>query len=224
MEFFLGWLLLFILGGVILYELVSGRAFENSLKPTILRAERPGRYWTLVGSQAALILFAVFSGRTTLVITWAEVYEWWSEHRYEKAVELQREGKWSEAVAAFDKLAETAPGDARILYGRGVANRSLGNRDAALADFRRVIAIEPGHYPTYVEVDRILSFRGRWAELLALWGAYLAKNPGKAEAWYERGGTYFRMGNLEAARSDAAQACSLGLAAACKRVERLDAK
>lgn len=209
-----------VLAAIVAWQLVSGKALDGRWRPSIRRDERPGTYWLVVAGQAAILALVVTTGRTSFTFTWDEAADWLRERRVRNAQDLHREKKWPEAKAAFDELAVEIPHDARAFYGRGVANRNLGNPDAALADFRQVIALDPSHYPSYVEVDRILSARQRWDELLAMWGDFLARYPGKAEAWYERAGTNFHKGDLAAAIADATRACELGLAAACRQVEK----
>jgi len=210
----------FALAAVLLWQLVSGKALDRSWRPSIDRNVRPRVYWLVVAGQAAVVAVVLATGKSSFTVTWNDVADWLLERRVRNAQDLHREKKWPEAKAAFDELAREIPHDARTFYGRGVANRNLGNPDAALADFRQVIALDPSHYPSYVEVDRILSARQRWDELLAMWEEFLARFPDKAEAWYERAGTHYHKGDLAAAISDAKRACELGLAAACRQVEK----
>lgn len=58
------------------------------------------------------------------------------------------QAKLTAAVAAFDRLLETAPlsprDRARVLYNRGIAHLELGNAGAAVLDLRRSDALAPG--------------------------------------------------------------------------------
>ena len=104
------------------------------------------------------------------------------------------------------------------------ANRQQERLDAALAGFMETIAREPTNFRAHVEADRVLSAQRRWDELLALWGRYLERVPGDAEAWYERAGTHFHKGDLAASLADVEQACRLGKAVACDRAQRVKAR
>jgi tetratricopeptide (TPR) repeat protein len=214
------WAFALLIGGVVLWQFVTGKVLDRHWRPSIDRRGQPVHYWAVVLGQSAIFLVVVITGRASFTITFDEAHDWLRERRVREAQELHREKKWPAAKSAFDALAREIPHDARTFYGRGVANRNLGDLDAALADFRQVIALDPAHYPSYVEVDRILSARKRWDELLAMWGDYLARFPDKAEAWYERAGTNHHKGDPAAAMADATRACELGLAAACRRIER----
>jgi tetratricopeptide (TPR) repeat protein len=139
----------------------------------------------------------------------------------ERAFGLHRERKWAEAVAAYDELLAESVRDAELHYWRGMAHWQLGEPDRALRDFRRVIELEPANFDAHRSADRILSGERRWDEILEMWNRYIARAPANAEAYFERGGTNYRKGNLVAAQADAARACELGKAEACPWAERL---
>jgi tetratricopeptide (TPR) repeat protein len=52
-----------------------------------------------------------------------------------------------EALQAFGRALAIAPERASAAYNRGVALRALGQREAAEADFRRALELDPGHGP-----------------------------------------------------------------------------
>ncbi|MGH8607130.1 MAG: hypothetical protein ACREX9_06845 [Gammaproteobacteria bacterium] len=49
----------------------------------------------------------------------------------------------------------------------------------------------------------------------------LERVPDNADAWFERGGTNYQKGDLQAALADATRACDLGKSEACGWVEKL---
>ncbi|HYC35551.1 MAG TPA: hypothetical protein VEC19_03960 [Usitatibacter sp.] len=115
-----------------------------------------------------------------------------------------------ESPAAADAAPESAPAQA-------VAPQA---RDR-LAEVLDIIERQPTNFHAHVHADRILSSQRRWDELLELWGRYLERVPGDAEAWYERAGTNWHKGNRATAVSDLEHACKLGKAAACARASKL---
>ena len=139
----------------------------------------------------------------------------------EAAFDLHRAQKWQQAIAAYDAIVKASGEDAEILYWRGMARWKSAQFDAAYRDFRRVIDLDPTHLEAHVNADRLLARNQRWDEILAMWNWYISRQPPNAEAHYERGGTYFHKGDMVAARADAAKACELGKAQACKMLERL---
>ncbi len=117
--------------------------------------------------------------------------------------------------------APAAASEAEVIYSRAMDHFRANRMDEALADFRRVIELEPANFQAYRAIDAILAIQLRWDEILTLWDAYLRVEPRDANAYYERGGTNYRKGDFAASYADAAKACELGKAVACPRAERL---
>jgi len=159
-------------------------------------------------------------GRTHGVQTGVEVTSR-TEQRRDQAFDLYRAQKLPQAIAAFDALLDESDRDAELRYWRGMAQWKLGHTEQALQDFRRAIELEPTNFDAHRAADRILSQQGRWDEILEMWDRYIARVPTDAEAYFERGGTYFHKRDLAAAQADAARACQLGKAQACSMAERL---
>ncbi len=67
----------------------------------------------------------------------------------EQGKQLQADGKFKEAVEAFDKAIQADPKAADAYIGRGNANRSLRDPSAALKDFDRAIAVDPKNSEAY---------------------------------------------------------------------------
>jgi len=144
------------------------------------------------------------------------------EDRRDLAYELHRNGRHAEAIAIYDELQARGSTDGEMLFHSGNAKSMLGQEDAALADYRRVMDLDPGRFAAYLSADRILSRQKRFDDCIDLWTRYLRVVPRDAEAYYERGGSYFHKGELAASLADVRRACELGKAAACRRVEDLE--
>lgn len=147
-----------------------------------------------------------------------------TEQRRNQAIDLHRANKFAEAITVYDELLRDSDRDAELSYWRGVAHWKLDHADQALQDFRRVLELEPTNFEANRSADRILSRQQRWDEILEIWDNYIGRVPANAEAYFERGGTYFHRGNVAEAQADAARACELGKAAACSLAERLKSK
>jgi tetratricopeptide (TPR) repeat protein len=141
-----------------------------------------------------------------------------------RATELHRAGKFAEAIAAYDGLLGPDGADAELVYWRGMAHWKLRHTEEALRDFRRAIELSPGYFEASLAADRILSGQRRFDDCIELWNAYLRAAPRDAEAYYERGGSYFHKGDLQAAHANLVRACELGKAEACARAEKLKAR
>jgi tetratricopeptide (TPR) repeat protein len=150
-----------------------------------------------------------------------------AEHRDDRrndAFRAHHEKKYDRAIAIYGELLRSQPRDAELLYWRAAALWQMGRTDAALEDYRAVLALQPGNIEAVKAVDRILARDKRWDEILPFWNAYLRAAPNDAEAHFERGGTYFHKGDLESARADARKACELGHKRACTMAKYLDAR
>jgi tetratricopeptide (TPR) repeat protein len=140
-----------------------------------------------------------------------------------KAGELIRAEQHAEALKLYDELLLETETDADLHYGRGVAHWKLGHTDAALADFRRTLELQPRHYHAVLSADRMLEPLARWSEILEMWDRYIAVEPGIASAYQERGGTHSRMRNMKGAAADMTKACELGLTGWCGLAAQLRA-
>lgn len=141
--------------------------------------------------------------------------------RLDRAYDFHRALKWPEAIAAYDALLRERGDDAEILYWRGMAHWKSAHFDEAYRDFRRVIDLDPANLDAHRNADRLLSRQKKWGEILTMWNWYISRQPPNAEAYFERGGTFFHKGDMASARADAAKACELGKVQGCRMVERL---
>lgn len=240
MDDFLYFLFVAALAGTVFWQLAAGYLFNENWRPAVFREKNPAMYWlTLLFQFAVLVVVVLYMAPDE--DTWrfgssrfrqeqsaterdsAAISERAARRRAE-AFDLHRKAQPAQAIAIYDELLRDSGEDAEILFWRGMAHWKLGDTDAALRDFRRVIDLEPGNLEAHRSADRILSRQKRWDEVLAIWNGYLVGSPRDAEAYFERGGTHFHKGDLAAARADAARACELGKAEACKLAERLGTK
>ncbi|MEO7743486.1 MAG: tetratricopeptide repeat protein [Usitatibacter sp.] len=143
------------------------------------------------------------------------------EDRRQAAYDLHRALKWPQAITAYDVLLREGGEEAQIRFWRGMAQWKSAHFDEALRDFQRVIELDPANLEAHRNADRLLARQKRWDEILAMWDRYIAREPRDAEAYFERGGTYFNKGEMAAALADAEKACKLGKVQACTMVERL---
>ena len=70
-------------------------------------------------------------------------------------------------------------------------------------------------------MDYALARENKFAEILPLWDAYIAKHPNDGRAYLERGGTQINLGQRDLAGQDALKACDLGINEGCLRAHQL---
>jgi tetratricopeptide (TPR) repeat protein len=112
-----------------------------------------------------------------------------------------------------------APGEA--YYCRGIIHEKINRYDRAIADFEKAIKLDPNHFDSYLHIDWLYAQQRKWDTILALWTRFLELNPSHAGAYLERGGTYYRKGDLIGALADAGRACELGSSEGCRRYEQV---
>lgn len=66
-----------------------------------------------------------------------------SQELFEKALQLESEGKIDEAAEAYRKSLDICPKNAQVLYNLGIAYATLGKIDQAIRCWRKAIWLEP---------------------------------------------------------------------------------
>ncbi|MCM2303975.1 MAG: tetratricopeptide repeat protein [Elusimicrobia bacterium] len=67
----------------------------------------------------------------------------------------------------FDRCLVRFPSNAALYSDRGVSRYLAGRQDEAMADFRKAVALDPGHLAARMNILSMLSGQGRFAEALA---------------------------------------------------------
>lgn len=117
---------------------------------------------------------------------------------YELDAQLySRHGEHAKAIEAYDRGLAALPGDPELTYDRGIEEADAGETDAALADFRKVLARNPDNVDamnalgfTLADADRDLP------EATELLRKALAAKPGEAAIMDSWGWLQYRLGNL----------------------------
>lgn len=122
---------------------------------------------------------------------------------YELDAQLySQHGEHAKAIAAFDRGLAALPDDPLLIYDRGIERANAGNTDAALADFRKVLELNPGNVDamnalgfTLADADRDLP------EATELLRKALAAKPDAAAIMDSWGWLQYRLGNLDQAET-----------------------
>lgn len=83
-------------------------------------------------------------------------------------VERLQQGDAEEALAIFRSILEVVDDAAPVVLAAGLAERQLGQLDAAEASFERVLQLEPGNDVATLELAQIYEQSGRFAEAIDL--------------------------------------------------------
>ncbi len=110
------------------------------------------------------------------------------------------EGHFEEAAASFTRALKQAPDDTALLYGRGLAQAEAGNVDAAIADLRHLLELDPRDIDAANALGYTLADTGRDLDeatrLLERAREARPDDPAITDSW---GWLQYRLGHLDAA-------------------------
>jgi len=106
---------------------------------------------------------------------------------YAAGLAAAREERHSDAIAAYERALEQAPGDKRVLFALGNTAVALGQVEAAESFFLRVLAQAPDRVEALVNLANLWRKRGRTADVIALLRPALEHNPEGSELWLTLG-------------------------------------
>ncbi len=104
---------------------------------------------------------------------------------------------------------------------RGIAHDRAGHPEAALADLRRAIDLDPRLFSAYKGLDDVLYKQGRLDEIVDSWTRLLRLEPGNDNAYVQRSGAYTRKKDKASAIRDLDRACGMGNDQACYLLKSL---
>ena len=120
---------------------------------------------------------------------------------------------WNDAALLLPD--EHTPGAARIYYNRGSAELATKRWNEAIADYRRVISINPKIAQVYNNIGVAYSGLGRYQEAISEFDQAIALRPNYAEAYYGKGMALKRLHSNEEALVYIKKGCELGNNMAC---------
>lgn len=120
---------------------------------------------------------------------------------------------WNDAALLLKN--EHIPGAARIYYNRG--NAELGNKQwpEAIADYRRVIAIDPKIEQSYANIGVAHFNLKHYEEAITAFDQAIALKPGYAYAYFGKGMSLKRLHSDVAAMEAMEKSCELGNVSGC---------
>jgi tetratricopeptide (TPR) repeat protein len=122
---------------------------------------------------------------------------------YELDAQLySQHGDHARAIAAYNRGLEALPDDPVLIYDRGIEEANADNTDAALKDFRKVLAQNPDNVEAMNALGYTLADTGRdLPEATRLLRKALAAKPDVAAIMDSWGWLQYRLGNLDQAES-----------------------
>jgi tetratricopeptide (TPR) repeat protein len=118
-------------------------------------------------------------------------------------------GDYGQAITAYTKAIEVAPGYARAYNNRGNAYRKLGDYEQAIADYAEAIELDPSDALTYRNRGLAYQDLGDYGQAITDFTKAIELDPSDALAYNSRGIAYRGQGDYEQAIADYTKAIEL---------------
>lgn len=120
---------------------------------------------------------------------------------------------WNDAAVLLKN--DTVPGAARIFYNRGKLELDAKRWEEAIADFKRVKAINPKIEQSYNYMGTAYAGLGKYQEAINQFDQAIALKPDYAEAYFGKGMVLKRIHSYQEGSTYIEKSCSLGNTLAC---------
>ncbi len=127
--------------------------------------------------------------------------------RYNLAIVLLRQQRGVEAMATLEPLLDAAPEDLVYRNLAAAIQAGIGDLDASVAQFARVLAERPGQPKIWMSYGHVLKTVGRQADSVAAYREAALRDPRLGEAWWS-------LANLKTVRFSAADIAAMEAGAA----------
>lgn len=124
---------------------------------------------------------------TLVALTWS-AHAW--ADAYEDITQLQRNGQLSEALARADQHLSDKPRDAQMQFLKGVLQRDLGDKAAAIATFTQLTQAYPELAEPFNNLAALYAGQGELNKARSALEMALRNNPGYAVAHENLGDVY----------------------------------
>jgi tetratricopeptide (TPR) repeat protein/S1-C subfamily serine protease len=119
----------------------------------------------------------------------------------QKASIFKDSKQYNKSIDIYNEIIKKQP-EAYAYYNRGIVKFTLGNKQEAIADYDRAIAINPKYARAYINRGLAKSDLGNKQAAITDWDRAIAINPKDAEAYINRGAAKSDLGNEQGAIAD----------------------
>lgn len=120
----------------------------------------------------------------------------------DRGVAFYRQGRYAEALAAFDEAVRLGPGSVAAYNDRGVARVRVGDARGAIGDYTRALELAPNDAGIMFNRGNAHAAVGNYRGAIADFTRAAELRPSYAAAYWNRGVARAQLGELEAARAD----------------------
>jgi len=135
---------------------------------------------------------------------------WMTKRLVHEGYQFNSNQKFKQAVDKYTLALDLSPQIAINYDRRSRAYIGLHKMEEALVDIKTAIRLDPAEIRYYSLLDYLLSKSKQWDEIIRYWDAFIKLKPGNGRAHLERGGSYYRKGDIQSAIADAKKSSELG--------------
>lgn len=128
---------------------------------------------------------------------------------------LHDEGKTDEARSLLELAMQLDPEHSWLMM---VMARLQS--DSELIQQQEQAEANPKDFVIHRRLDYALASRGRYADVVTMWDAFIVLMPSEGRAHFERGGAHHHLGSAVQAKADLVTACELGVEEGCRTLKR----
>ena len=125
-------------------------------------------------------------------------------------ISLYGQGKYVEALQAFNNALEFDPLSAQIWYNKGNSLYSQANYDEAINAYDKVVELDPQYASAWFAKGKALRYLDRFEEAIKAFDNAIECDPNFAEAWYNKGFVLNLLGKDDEARLALSRSEELG--------------
>lgn len=126
-----------------------------------------------------------------------------------QGVELAEQGKFPQAIAAFNRAIEIYPTYENAHNNLGLALGSQDKFSEAVAAFNRALEINPSNFETYNNLGIALGSQGKFLEAVAAFNQAIEINPNEPTSYQNLGVAFWSQGKLPEAVASLQKAIEL---------------
>jgi len=116
----------------------------------------------------------------------------------------------SSEIDKYNTALRLNPNNADTYYRRARAYIAQNKNDLAIKDLDKAIELDSNNIEHYVLIDFVLAKSREWKRIISYWDKFIALTPSSGRAYRERGGAYYRMGDMKSAVENAKRSADLG--------------
>jgi len=139
-----------------------------------------------------------------------EMIKWVTNTLSFDAYQANKTGNTKQAIEYTNIGLRLMPNNPKLYNRRAQALVSMNQRTLATKDSKKSIELDPNNIDYYLTLDWVLAKQNDWNQIIEYWDKFIKLHPNNGRAYVERGGAYYRSGDLETAIQNAKKSADLG--------------